>query len=454
MFVAICAAAGAGLASGVALACTPTNDGGAECISAGGGRVVAIEDNVVRELSFSNICETDLIVTYEWAGDFISRKSVPAGGSAKIRCNGAVCTGEITWGAVCEGETGAGKIAALSVTGPAVALEQLDAEEETESAQQAAAPETPASQEQPAAAPAPEVSEPAPEVAEAAPEVADPAPEVADPAPEVAEAAPEAAAPPEPTASPPEALPAVAEAADEAPWEEGSTEAADSAETTAEAAAEKPPVVAEAPPQPAITPTLRPSAEERIVFEQELAAEPTAEAISPPAPVEEVQVAAVPKPAVPKTVELDIPTQKIQRSPVKDGATPTGISEPELDKLLIGRWRANGKADLECEVQSTSGTISIKERQAPFFYVGNAVVETEVDVKDGCQLKTGWPNAWTYESDISLSVHGDDIRIVWHKVTERNPGGTSHYALKDGKLVAIGERSRADGMFEEVLSRR
>jgi hypothetical protein len=109
---------------------------------------------------------------------------------------------------------------------------------------------------------------------------------------------------------------------------------------------------------------------------------------------------------------------------------------------------------LECEVQSTSGTVSVKKRNAPFYYTGRAVVKTEIAVKDGCVLKIGMETKWTYESDISLVVRGDQVQITWHKTTGNNPGGVTTYPLTDGNLVAAGERQVAGGAFEEVLTKR
>ena len=400
IYLAAGVAAVTGLGVGAALACTPMDTGGAECISASNGRVVDIGGSKIRELSFTNRCQQDVLVSYEWAGDFQSRKLIPAGLDALIRCNGARCTGDIKWGAVCDGKTTPGKVATLSVTGPSIPYTEIAAAEAEKAKAEADAAKAKAAAERKAKA-----------------EAATKAKAEAD-----------------------EKAKAEAEAEEKAKAEAPATSDGDltkpieTAAKPAEEAATPKPGVPLAPLLPTLKPAKKPAAESEV----EAAAVP------------EKQVAAV----APVPAGSAIPTQKIDRNPVKDGAPLRGYDAAALDKLLIGRWNAAGTADLECEVQSTTGTISVKARKAPYYYIGRAVVETKVAVKDGCRLKLGVKPEWTYESDISLTVHGDRVEITWHKVTGANPGGTSIYRLQDGKLVAAGERQMAGGAFEETLTKR
>jgi len=431
-------AAATTLGVGAALACTPLDVNGTECVSAGNGRVVDIGGSKIRELSFTNHCEQDVLVSYEWAGDFQSRKLIPAGLDALIRCNGARCSGEIEWGAVCDGKTAPGKVAKLSVSGTAIPYAEIAAAEEEKVK---------------AAADAKKAKAAAARKAKA-------------------EAAAKAKAKAEEKAKAEAAAKAKAQAEEKAKAQAAATSGGDltkpiqtaatpaEAETKpAEAAAKPDPDVPVAPLLPKLKPAKKSAAEIEAEAEAEMAsvpekqpAEPEKKAAEPEkkAAEPEKQVAVV----APEAAGADIPTQKIDRMPVKDGAPLQGYDDDALDKLLIGRWNAAGKADLECEVQSTTGTLSVKARQAPYYYIGRAVVETRVDVKEGCRLKLGVKPEWTYESDISLTVHGDRVEITWHKITGANPGGTSIYRLRDGKLVAVGERQVAGGAFEETLTKR
>jgi hypothetical protein len=442
---------------------------GAECISAGSGRVVDIGGSKIRELSFTNRCEEDVLVSYEWAGDFQSRKLIPAGLDALIRCNGARCTGEIKWGAVCDNQTAPGKLASLSVTGPAIPYTKI-AEAEAEKAKAAAAAKTNAAAEKKAQAEAAakakaeaEKKAKAEAAAKAKAEAEKQAAEAAPDKPVAQQAAKpaEAAAEPKPSVPVAPLLPtlkparkSVAESEAEAaaapetqPAEPEKTDAEPEKKVTEpeKMAAEPEKKVAEPEKLPAEPEKMAAAPEKMAAEPEEMVAEPEKPAAEP-----EVKVAAV----APQPAATDIPTQKIGRNPVRDGAPLPGFDAADLDKLLIGRWNAAGKVDLECEIQSTTGTVSVKARQAPYYYVGRAVVETKIDVKDGCRLKLGVKPEWTYESDISLTVHGDRVEITWHKITGANPGGTSIYRLEDGKLVAAGERQVAGGAFEETLTKR
>lgn len=100
--------------------CVPKNAEGAACVVPGSGRVVAVEGGEIREQIFVNRCDADLSISYRWAGDTGGRRRVPAGEETVLRCNAARCTGELNWGAICEGETEPGQSASLSVSGPAV----------------------------------------------------------------------------------------------------------------------------------------------------------------------------------------------------------------------------------------------------------------------------------------------------------------------------------------------
>jgi len=414
IYLAAGVAAATSLGVGAALACTPMDVSGVECVSAGNGRVVDIGGSLIRELSFTNRCQQDVLVSYEWAGDFQSRKLIPAGLDALIRCNGARCTGEIEWGAVCDGKTAPGKVAKLSVTGAPIPYAEIAAAEAAKNKAEA---------EERARAKAKADAE------------------------ENAKAEAEARAKAEAEAR------AKAEAEARAEAEAAAKSESDLTQPIQTAAK---PDAEELQPEVSVVPrvpTLKP--DKASVAER--AAEAVAASEKEPVEAPEKKVAEPEKtvasvaPVSPGTV---IPTQKIDRNPVPDGSPLQGYDDAALDDLLIGRWNAVGKADLECEVQSTTGTVSVRERQAPYYYVGRAVVETKVDVKDGCRLKMGVKPEWTYESDISLTVHGDRVEITWHKVTGANPGGTSVYKLQDGKLVAAGERQVAGGGFEEVLTKR
>jgi len=399
MYLAAGVAVATSLGAGVALACTPMDVDGAECLSVGSSRVVSIRGSNIREVSFTNRCDQDVLVSYEWAGDFQSRKLVPAGLDALIRCNAARCTGDIEWGAVCDGQTVPGNLVTVSVTGTPIPYEEIAAAEEEKAREKAAAEKS----------------------AKAA-------------------AAKKAKAEADKKAKAEAAAAAVTTVDLQKPIQEAAKPEADV-------------VVAPLPP------VLKPTKEELAAkIEAEAAAEADAEAVAAeggkePAPAPAEAETTVAK-AAPVPAGADIPSQKIERRPVPDGAPPEGLDEKSLDELIIGNWNTTGRADLECETQSTTGTVSVKKRKAPFYYIGRAVVKTEIGVKDGCVLKIGMATKWTYESDISLVVRGDRVQITWHKTTGNNPGGVTTYTLMDGKLVAAGERREAGGAYEEVLTKR
>lgn len=147
---------GAAAQNVAAQSCTPTSNSGSECIVTGEGRVIALEGNEIREQVLINRCDRPLIVSYRWAGDFQSRKQIPPDGSETLRCNATRCTGELTWGAVCENRAEPGKQVSLTVVGPAVPAEPEPPEEA-----QAATPPSASTEEadHPREAPPPPASE-------------------------------------------------------------------------------------------------------------------------------------------------------------------------------------------------------------------------------------------------------------------------------------------------------
>ena len=154
--------------SAYAQSCTPKDASGEVCIVPGEGRVVDFGSGEVREQAFVNRCAGDIVISYQWAGDFQSRKTIPGDANTLVRCNAAKCEAELTWGAICPDATAPGEMASLTVSGPATAPDApADTPEEAENT----------SNEEPAtdsASPDPVADPPPAEetVAEAAPEPA------------------------------------------------------------------------------------------------------------------------------------------------------------------------------------------------------------------------------------------------------------------------------------------
>lgn len=414
---------------GIAIACTPTNDDGEECIAPAVSRVVAVEDSAVREQSFRNICEEEVLITYRWAGDFKSSKLVPPGGEAVVRCNAARCTGELTWGAVCQGGGAAGKTATLTVSGPAVAGDLMRPGEETEKTEAVAA-----GRPAPAASPTPSGATATPGETAAPPADRTEAARREEPAEETAKSEPRTRQEPRREA---------AATAPPAPERKESAEKKETPATAAAATASE--LVATTGPKQATGQTAEQTAGQATRQAPE-------KALSQPA-------SAVPKPAAGGT---QASVSDVQSSPPPpDGRTllalvpeAGGPSIGELDveardRLLLGNWTSLGRLDLPCEVQRSEGRVTVSRKVAPTEYVGEAEIETAIDLKEGCRLRYGRSENWTYSSDFTMRVEGDRLVVTWHRITPENPGGTATFELRGDVLV-----SSEGGEVTRLLKRR